>query len=105
MVYALPVNAQLKPNKIQQLIDSIKETYSEATDYITDGQRVVWVKSYKRWGPDDFKIMEKEAPHVLKFLRQAVAHNRLDFLEQLLPDYYLNRGGAKAFARDIRVNK
>ncbi len=89
-------------NKIQQTIDALKATYdSKDQDYLTDGNRVVWVKSYKRWEPDDMSVIEKEAPHVLVFLNQAIQHNRYDVLEQLLPDYYRAHGGAKAFAADV----
>lgn len=101
--YCLPTAAQQKTNKIQQSIDAIKEANNnETSDYITDGKRIVWVKSYKNWTPEDFATLKKEAPHVLKFLRQAIDHNRMDVLEQLLPDYYRYRGGVKAFAEDIK---
>jgi hypothetical protein len=60
------------------------------------------VKSYTKWTPKDFDIIKKEAPHVLKFLRQAIDHNRVDVLEQLLPDYYRYRGGVKQFTEDIK---
>jgi len=90
-------------NKIQQAIDAIKKSlYSEDEDYHTDGQRTVWVKSYKRWTPDDLAVMKKEAPDVLAFLGKAVQHNRFDVLEQLLPDFYRTHNGVKAFAADIQ---
>jgi hypothetical protein len=106
IVYAVPVSAQSKPNKIQQSIDSIKETYTdENRDYITDGQRIVWVKSYKKWLPSDFPTIKKEAPHVLKFFYQAIEHQRLDVLEQLLPNYYRFHGGVQAFVEDIKKTR
>jgi len=94
---------QQKQDQIQQAINSTKAAYyCEDEDYHTDGQRVVWVKSYKRWIPDDLNVMKKEAAHVLKFLGQAIQHNRFDVLEQLLPDYYRSHGGVRAFAADIQ---
>ena len=106
MACALPVAAQQQPDKIQRAINSTKEAYyCEDADYHTDGQRTVWVKSYKKWTPDDFETLKKEAPQVLTFLRQAIERNRMDVLEQLLPDYYRYRGGAKAFAEDIKKIK
>lgn len=103
MAYAQPMAAQQQPDKIQRSINALKKAYyCEDADYHTDGQRIVWVKSYNRWTPDDFETIKKEEPSLLKFLRQAVAHNRLDVLEQILPDYYRYRGGAKAFAEDIK---
>lgn len=100
--YSVPIVAQEKPDKIQRSIDLIKKAnYSENADYHTDGQRTVWVKSYKKWTPYDFGTIQKEAPKVLTFLRQAIDHNRLDVLEQLLPDYYRYNGGVKVFAKDI----
>jgi hypothetical protein len=90
-------------DKIGQAVASIKEAYyCMDADYHTDGQRVVWVKSYRHWTPDDWVVMKKEAPHVLKFLGQAIAHQRLDVLEELLPDYYRLHGGVQAFAAAIR---
>jgi hypothetical protein len=92
-----------QPSKIQQAIDAIKAAnYCEDEDYHTDGQRTVWVKSYKNWIAEDLAVMKKEAPDVLKFLNQAISHNRLDVLEQLLPTYYKTHGGVKAFAADIQ---
>ncbi len=92
-----------KPDKVQRATEAIKETYSNAEDdYITDGQRTVWVKSYKKWMPDDLVFMKKEAPEILKFLSQAIQHHRLDALEQLLPNYYRAHGGIEAFAADIQ---
>ncbi len=86
-------------DKIQRSIDLIKKSlYCEDADYHTDGKRTVWVKSYKSWTPDDMPILKKEAPDVVKFLNQAIDHNRLDVLEQLLPEYYRTHGGVKAFA-------
>jgi hypothetical protein len=91
-----------KPDKVQQAVDAIKAAnYCEDDDYHTDGQRVVWVKSYKKWTPDDLILMQKEDPAILKFLGQAIQHKRYDVLEQLLPNYYRAQGGAKAFAADI----
>jgi hypothetical protein len=91
-----------KPNKVQQAIDAIKAAnYNQDNDYITDGQRVVWVKSYKKWTPEDLVFMKKEDPTTLKFLGQAIQRQRFDVLEQLLPDYYRAHGGIKAFAADI----
>jgi hypothetical protein len=88
---------------IQEIVKAIKAThYCEDEDYHTDGQRTVWVKSYKKWMPDDMYVMKKEAPETLRFLSQAIKHNRLDVLEQLLPDYYNTHGGVKAFAADIQ---
>lgn len=87
---------------IQETIESIKHAYyCIDQDYHTDGQRVVWVKSYTRWEPDDLLVMKKEAAHILTFLTTAVKYNRFDVLEQLLPDYYRKNGGVKAFATDI----
>lgn len=101
--FVLPAFAQSQPNKIQEGINSIKETYAdESRDYITDGQRIVWVKSYKKWTPSDFPTIKKEAPHVLRFLYKAIEHQRLDVLEQLLPNYYRLHGGIKAFVEDIK---
>jgi hypothetical protein len=91
-----------QPDKIQQAINAIKEAhYCEDADYHTDGQRTVWVKSYKKWTPEDLVIMKKEAPDVLKFLTQAIARHRLDVLTQLLPNYYQAHGGVQAFSDDI----
>lgn len=102
MACAIPATAQQQVDKIQRAINSTKEVYdNETRDYITDGQRTVWVKSYKKWTPADFPTLKKEAPHILKFLREAITRNRLDVLEQLLPDYYRYRGGVKQFAEDI----
>lgn len=103
MACALPVAAQQQQDNVQRAINSTKQAYyCEDADYHTDGQRTVWVKSYKKWTPDDFPTLKKEAPHVLKFLREAIARNRMDVLEQLLPDYYRYRGGLKQFAEDIK---
>lgn len=100
---SLPTLAQSKPNRIQEAINSIKETYDdESKDYITDGQRIVWVKSYKRWTPSDFPTIKKEAPHVLRFFYKAIEHQRMDVLEQLLPNYYRLHGGVQAFVEDIK---
>jgi len=89
-------------SKIQQAVNSIKETYyCEDQDYHTDGQRTVWVKSYKKWMPEDLAVMKKETPATLRFLGMAAQKTRYDVLEQLLPDYYRTHGGAKAFANDI----
>ncbi|RKR84219.1 hypothetical protein BDD43_4447 [Mucilaginibacter gracilis] len=101
MLSARTVSAQHN-TKIQAAINSIKEAYyCEDQDYLTDGQRTVWVKSYKRWEPDDLTIMKKEAPPILTFLQRAAQHNRYDVLEQLLPDYYREHGGVKAFANAV----
>lgn len=63
MVCSLPVVAQQQPNKIQRSVDALKEAYyCVDADYHTDGQRVVWVKSYTKWTPDDFETIKKEAP-------------------------------------------
>ena len=89
-------------NKIQDAVNSIKEAYyCEDEDYHTDGQRTVWVKSYKKWTPEDLAVLKKEATPILTFLVRAVQHSRYDVLEQLLPDYYRARGGVKAFADDV----
>ena len=97
---ARPALAQ-QVSKIQQSIDAIKAAnYCEDQDYHTDGQRTVWVKSYKRWTPDDWPTIKKEAPEVITFLNQAIRHNRYDVLEQLLPVYYRDHGGVKVFAAD-----
>lgn len=94
---------QAKPDKIQQSINAIKKAhYCEDADYHTDGQRTVWVKSYKRWKPSDMQVIKKEAPYLLNFFADAIKYNRLDVLEQLLPDYYRSHGGTKAFAADIK---
>lgn len=94
----------IPPDKIQQTIDAIRRAYyCEDDDYHTDGQRTVWVKSYKRWTPQDWPIVQKEAPHVLKFFRQAIEHHRPDVLEQLMPDYYRAHGGVKAFEKAINA--
>nr|WP_322624521.1 hypothetical protein [uncultured Flavobacterium sp.] len=104
--YGLPIAAQQKTGKIQDVIDAIKESqYCLDADYHTDGQRIVWVKSYTRWVPHDLTVMKKEAPDILNFLNQAIAHNRMDVLEQLLPDYYRYHGGVKQFAEDIKNMK
>lgn len=103
MACALPVAAQQQQDNVQRAINSTKQAYyCEDADYHTDGQRTVWVKSYKKWTPEDFPTLKKEAPHVLKFLREAIARNRMDVLEQLLPDYYRYGGGVKQFAEDIK---
>jgi|GEM_PF-2067544 len=107
LVFLLPdlTHAQ-QVNKIQAVINSIKESYdNQNNDYITDGQRVVWVKSYKDWMPSDLAIMKKEDLSTLRFLTMAAQNTRYDVLEQLLPDYYGKRGGAKAFAADILRQK
>ncbi|MGY3213966.1 hypothetical protein [Mucilaginibacter sp. HD30] len=89
-------------SKIQAAIEAIKEAnYCKDQDYHTDGQRVVWVKSYEDWVPSDLKVMKKEAPGALRFLSMAAQRTRYDVLEQLLPDYYRDHGGVKAFAADI----
>jgi hypothetical protein len=91
-----------KTDKIQQMIDAIKAVNNNGEEaFITDGQRVVWVKSYKKWTPQDLVVMKKEDPTTLKFLSMAAQRARYDVLEQLLPDYYREHGGAKAFATDI----
>lgn len=106
VAYSSPIAAQQKPSKIQEAVNSIKEAYyCQDADYHTDGQRTVWVKSYTRWTPDDFENIKKQSPHILKFLNEAIEHNRLDVLEQLLPDYYQYNGGVKAFAADIIRNQ
>lgn len=93
---------QAQSSKIQQSIDAIKAAYyCEDKDYHTDGHRTVWVKSYKKWMPADFDILKKNAPDVIKFLSQAIQHNRMDVLEQLLPNYYRTHDGVQAFANDI----
>jgi len=100
----LTATAQQKKGKIQQSIDAIKEAhYCLDADYHMDGKRTVWVKSYRRWVPGDLVILRTEAPDVLNFLRQAIERNRLDVLEQLLPDYYRYHGGTKQFAEDIKA--
>ncbi len=92
-----------KTDKVQQALEAIKAANSnEDEDYATDGQRTVWVKSYKKWTPSDLAIMKKESPGILKFLSQAIQHGRLDVLEQLLPNYYRAHGGVDAFAVDIK---
>jgi F0F1-type ATP synthase delta subunit len=97
-----PLAAQQQSGKIQQLIDSIKEIYDDPeNDYHTDGRHIVWVKSYKKWTASDLVVMKKEDPQTLNFLKQAIQRNRLDVLEQLLPEYYRARGGVKQFAEDI----
>lgn len=104
--HCLPAAAQQKTNKIQESIDVIKELYrDEKADYHTDGQYIIWVKSYKKWMPDDLAVLKKEDPQTLNFLHQAIAHNRMDVLEQLLPDYYRSHGGIQAFAEDIKNTK
>ncbi|EHQ29785.1 hypothetical protein [Mucilaginibacter paludis] len=101
MLSARTVSAQQNP-KIQAAINSIKEAYyCEDQDYHTDGQRTVWVKSYKRWEPEDLTIMKKESPSTLRFLGMAAQRARYDVLEQLLPDYYREHGGVKAFANAV----
>jgi len=88
--------------RIQQAVDAIKTTFTHTDeDYITDGQRTVWVKSYRKWIPQDLAIMQKEVPGTMHFLVLAAQHNRYDVLEQLLPDYYRTHGGVKAFAADV----
>lgn len=89
-------------NKIQEMITSIKQTYyCDDQDYHTDGQRTIWVKSYKRWEPQDLAIMKKEAPGMFRFLGMVAQRTRYDILEQLLPNYYREHGGVKTFAADI----
>jgi hypothetical protein len=84
------------------MVNSIKETFNNTdNDYITDGQRTVWVKFYKKWTPEDIVRMSKEAPGIMNFLCLAAQHSRYDVLEQLLPNYYYTHGGVKAFAEDI----
>ena len=81
-------------DKIQQTVESIKRVfYCTDEDYKTDGKRTIWVKSYKRWRPEDWATVQKEAPYVLKCLHQAIDHNRPDILNQLMPDYYRSHGG------------
>ena len=93
-------------DKIQQTVVSIKQIfYCEDEDYHTDGQRTVWVKSYKLWQPEDWATVQKEAPYVLKFLKQAIEHHRPDVLQQLMPDYYRLHGGLTAFEKDIEKRK
>jgi len=90
-------------SKIQQSIDAIKAAYyCEDEDYHTDGKRTVWVKSYKKWTPTDLITLKKNAPDVLRFLIQAIQHNRIDVLEQLLPDFYYTHGNVQTFAIDIQ---
>ncbi len=102
----LPMLTAFRPpqqDKIQQVVAAVKEAYySEDEDYHTDGQRVVWVKSYKNWTPGDLIILKNQAPEILKFLGQAIEHKRMDVLEQLLPNYYRLHGGVQTFAADIR---
>jgi len=89
-------------NKIQQAVDAIKAANNnEEDDYVTDGQRTVWVKSYKKWEPKDLLVMKNEDPGTLRFLGMAAQHARYDVLGQLLPDYYRTHGGVKAFAADV----
>jgi hypothetical protein len=89
-------------SKVQEVVDGIKQCYySDDHDYITDGERTVWVKSYKRWEPDDLIVLKKEAPGFLTFLNEAIKRQRYDVLKQLLPDYYNEHGGVNAFATDI----
>ncbi len=96
-----PLHAQT--DKIQQCVDAIKVAYySQDADYHTDGQRIVWVKSYKKWTPEDLTTLQKKDSVTIRFFLQAINHNRLDVLEQLLPDYYRTHGGVKAFAADIQ---
>lgn len=93
-------------DKIQQTVDAIRGAYNNTDDdYLTDGQRTVWVKSYKKWRPEDWATVQKEAPHVIKFLKQAIEHHRPDVLQQLMPDYYRTHGGMQAFERDIKDRK
>ena len=97
-----PAAFSQQTSKVQEIINSIKVAYyCEDQDYHTDGQRTVWVKSYKKWVPQDLEVMKKEAPDILLFLNKAILHNRYDVLEQLLPDYYREHGGVKAFTDDI----
>lgn len=94
--------AQPNTNKIQKIVDLMKKLYSnDAKDYITDGQTIVWVKSYKKWTPDDLQTLKKRDLDGLQFLLKACEHHRWDVLNQLLPDYYRNNGGVQAFADDI----
>ncbi len=91
-------------DKIQQAVDAIKAAhYCMDEDYHTDGRRTVWVKSYKRWKPEDWPTVQKEAPGVLSFLKKAVLYHRSDVLEQLMPDYYRTHGGVNAFEKAINA--
>ena len=102
LIYPGLMAFQPPQDKIQKAIAAIKRANdNEDQDYITDGQHIIWVKSYKRWTPEDMVILKKEGPDVLRFLSQAIQHNRFDVLDQLLPEYYRTHGGNKAFAADI----
>jgi hypothetical protein len=78
-----------------------RQYYSEAEDYIVGNTGHVFIKSYKKWTPDNLKTLKKEDPQGITFLTQAVQHKRFDVLNQLMPDYYNEHGGADAFASDI----
>jgi hypothetical protein len=87
---------------IQKIIDAIKASNSnEQDDFLTNGKKELWVKSYKRWVPSDLVVMKKESPDILAFLKMAAKYKRYDILAQLLPDYYLDNGGVKKWVEDI----
>lgn len=94
--------SQPSTGKVQTIVDNLKKLYSnENRDYITDGERIVWVKSYRKWSPADLATLKKENPAALQFLVKLCTHPRFDILDQLMPEYYRRNGGVRSFAADI----
>lgn len=96
---------------------NFRASLSEYHDQAIDGYQVVfrdaiapyydakgrYLKAYDLWTPQDFMIMGRDANNriALKVLHNMAEIDDWGHLNQILPTYYRNHGGVRAFARDI----